>query len=184
MKIYTRTGDDGTTSLYGGRRVSKADGRVEAYGTVDEANSVLGMARALNLDPWSDGVVEAMQRDLFTLGAEVASGRNAASKLSMPLIGAADVARLEAAIDAAEEQLAPLTSFILPGGSPAASTLHLGRTVMRRAERSLVALAGSEEVRREVIEYVNRASDLLFVLARRANHGNGVSDVPWVPNKG
>jgi cob(I)alamin adenosyltransferase len=184
MKIYTRTGDDGTTSLYGGRRVSKADGRVEAYGTVDEANSVLGMARASNLDPWSDGVVEAMQRDLFTLGAEVASGRNASSKLSMPLIGAGDVARLEAAIDTAEEQLAPLTSFILPGGSPAASALHLGRTVMRRAERSLVALAGSEEVRREVIEYVNRASDLLFVLARRANHGTGVSDVPWVPNKG
>ncbi len=183
MKIYTRTGDDGTTSLYGGRRVSKADARVEAYGTLDEANSAVGLARSFGLDRVSDGVLEALQRDLFTIGAEVASGRNAASKLGMALVDASDVARLEAAIDQAEEHLEPLTSFILPGGTAAASALHVARTVVRRAERCLVALNNDEDVRREVIEYVNRASDLFFVLARRANHVSGVSDVRWIPSK-
>jgi len=184
MKIYTRTGDDGTTSLYGGRRVSKADARVEAYGTLDEANSALGLARSLGLDEQSDGVVEAVQRDLFTLGAEVASGRNAAKKLAMPLVGEAEVASIEAAIDQAELELAPLTAFILPGGSSGASALHLARTVIRRAERCLVALAAHEEVRKEVLEYVNRLSDLFFVLARKANHVSGRSDVLWSPPKG
>jgi len=184
MKIYTRTGDDGTTGLYGGRRVSKADARVDAYGTLDEANSALGLARSFGLDPESDTVLESVQRDLFTLGAEVASGRNAASKLNMPLIGEDSIKRLEAAIDHAEESLEPLTSFILPGGSLGASALHQARTVIRRAERSLVALAASEQVRTEVLEYVNRVSDLFFVLARRANHVSGVQDVRWIPPKG
>ncbi|HNS98218.1 MAG TPA: cob(I)yrinic acid a,c-diamide adenosyltransferase [Polyangiaceae bacterium] len=184
MKIYTRTGDDGTTSLFGGKRVSKAGDRVEAYGVVDEANSILGLARAMKLDPWSDEVLQKIQRDLFTLGAEIASGRNAQSKLRMPLIGSADVQRIEKAIDEAEQQLAPLHSFILPGGSLAASTLHLARTVVRRAERMLVALSNSEPVRQEILEYINRASDLMFVLARLANMHQGVEDVPWLPDKG
>lgn len=183
MKIYTRTGDDGTTSLFGGRRVSKADARVEAYGTLDEASSALGLARSFDLDRSIDVVLEAVQRDLFTLGAEVASGRNAAKKLGMPLIDAEDVARIEAGIDEAERDLEPLTSFILPGGTSAAAALHVARTVIRRAERGLVALAAQDEVRKEVLEYVNRLSDLFFVLARRANHLAGRADVRWLPPK-
>lgn len=181
MKIYTRTGDDGTTSLYGGRRVSKADLRVEAYGTLDEANSCLGLARSHGLDAWSDGVVESVQRDLFKLGAEVASGRNPEKKLSMPLLSGADVTRLEAAIDEGEINLPPLTAFILPGGTHAAAAMHVARTVIRRAERCLVALAAQEPMRKEVIEYVNRLSDLFFILARNANHVAGKSDVLWLP---
>jgi cob(I)alamin adenosyltransferase len=180
MKIYTRTGDDGTTSLYGGRRVSKAELRVCAYGTIDEANSSIGLARAYGLPPEVDRVLDTVQRDLFVIGAELASGLNAEAKLGMDLVDARDVERLEQAIDAAEQGLAPLRTFILPGGSLGASALHLARTVARRAERELVRLREQAPVRPEVVAYVNRLSDLLFVLARRANSAQGVSDVPWV----
>lgn len=183
MKIYTRTGDDGTTSLYGGSRLSKGDPRVGAYGTIDETNSVLGLARAYGLPADVDEVLEAVQRDLFVLGAELASGHNADAKLGMDLIGPDDITRLEAAIDAAEQGLPALRTFILPGGAVAASTLHLARTVARRAERELVHLAGQSTVRPELVMYANRLSDLLFVLARRVNHAQGVGDVPWLPQR-
>ncbi len=183
MKIYTRTGDDGTTSLYGGSRLSKGDARVAAYGTIDEANSAVGLARAHGLPDDVDEVLEGVQRDLFVLGAELASGHNAQAKLGMELIGVEDIARLEAAIDSAEQGLPPLRTFILPGGTPGASALHLARTVARRAERELVRLAEQSEVRAEIVAYANRLSDLLFVLARRANHAGGVDDLPWVPRR-
>lgn len=184
MKIYTRTGDDGSTSLFGGSRVQKNDPLVEAYGTVDELNSTVGMARALSMPPEIDVVLERVQRELFVLGAEVASGPRAAAKLKMKLLGDEHVARLEQAIDAAEQGLSPLKSFILPGGCPAASALHVARTVARRAERLLVPLSNQQQVRPLLVVYLNRLSDLLFVLARRANHLAGVSDVAWVPEQG
>lgn len=183
MKIYTRTGDDGTTGLYGGRRISKGDPRVGAYGTIDEANSAIGVARAHGLPDDVDAVLQDVQRDLFVVGAELASGHNAEAKLGMELVDADDVSRLEQAIDAAEQGLEPLRTFILPGGSVAASMLHLARTVIRRAERELVQLAAEQEVRPEVITYTNRLSDLLFVLARRTNHAHDVADVPWVAQR-
>ncbi len=183
MKIYTRTGDDGTTGLFGGGRRSKADLRVEAYGTVDEANAAIGVARAVGLSSDLDAVMADVQRDLFTLGAELACEPGAESKLKLVLIENADAARLERAIDAAEEGLVPLKSFILPGGSQGAAALHVARCVARRAERLVIALAARSDVRREVIVYLNRLSDLLFTYARRANHVAGVPDVPWNPRK-
>lgn len=183
MKLYTRTGDDGSTSLFGGRRVSKADVRVDAYGTLDEASCAIGLARAHGVPPEVDAVLEHVQRDLFTVGAEVASGDNAEAKLSMALIGQTDIDRLELAIDEADKGLAPLRAFILPGGTASASALHLGRTVTRRAERALVALSGTARVRAEVLVYVNRLSDLLFVLARSVNRSAGRDDVQWMPDK-
>ena len=180
MKIYTRTGDDGTTGLFGGARVPKASARVEAFGTVDELNAALGVARACRLDAETDAVLARVQVDLFTLGAELACVPGKEQKLSMTLLGADDAMRLELAIDAAEEVLPALTSFVLPGGSPQAAALHLARTVCRRAERALLALEDAP-ARREVVVYMNRLSDLLFVLARRANAQAGVADVPWSP---
>ncbi len=180
MKLYTKTGDDGTTGLFGGGRVKKASARVEAYGTVDELNAAIGVARATKLEPFTDGVLAEVQVDLFTLGAELACVPGKEAKLSMKLIEAADAERLERAIDAAEEGLPPLKNFVLPGGSPQAAALHLARTVCRRAERSVLAL-DDVPARREVVVYLNRLSDLLFVLARKANATLGVEDVPWAP---
>lgn len=183
MKIYTRTGDDGSTSLYGGSRVSKGDPRVAAYGTIDETNSALGVARAQGLPPEVDEVLARVQQDLFVLGAELASGRNAQAKLGMDLIGQHDVARLEGEIDKAEAGLEPLRTFILPGGTAGAAALHLARTVARRAERELVYLREQAPVRPEVVAYANRLSDLLFVLARRVNHEQATDDVPWTAQR-
>jgi len=180
VKLYTKTGDDGTTGLFGGGRVKKASARVEAYGTVDELNAAIGVARATKLEPFTDGVLAEVQVDLFTLGAELACVPGKEAKLSMKLIEAADAERLERAIDAAEEGLPPLKNFVLPGGSPQAAALHLARTVCRRAERSVLAL-DDVPARREVVVYLNRLSDLLFVLARKANATLGVEDVPWAP---
>ncbi len=181
MKIYTKTGDDGTTGLFGGARIKKASPRVEAYGTVDELNAVLGLARAKGLDAFTDGVLARVQLDLFTLGAELACVPGKEEKLAMPLLQGADAQRLEAAIDEGEAKLAPLQTFILPGGSEAAATLHFARTVCRRAERALLALDDAP-ARGMLVIYMNRLSDLLFVLARLANLGKGVADVPWVPH--
>ncbi|MEZ4220297.1 MAG: cob(I)yrinic acid a,c-diamide adenosyltransferase [Polyangiaceae bacterium] len=181
MKIYTRTGDDGQTGLFGGARVAKDDLRVEAYGTVDETNALLGVARATGLSPQVDEVLARVQTDLFVLGAELACAPGKADKLSMALLSAADAQRLEQAIDAAEAPLAPLTSFVLPGGSASAAALHHARTVCRRAERRVLAARREDGVRDELVIYLNRLSDLLFVLARRANHDTGVADVPWAP---
>ncbi len=181
VKIYTRTGDDGTTGLFGGGRVRKASARVEAYGTVDELNATLGIARAARLDDQTEAVLARVQVDLFTVGAELACVPGREAKLSMPLISPTDATRLEHAIDAASETLPPLTSFVLPGGSAQAAALHLARTVCRRAERDVLALDDAP-ARTDVVIYLNRLSDLLFVLARRANMVAAVADVPWVPH--
>lgn len=180
MKLYTKTGDDGTTGLFGGGRVKKASLRVEAYGTVDELNATIGVARATRLEAQTDDVLAAVQVDLFTLGAELACVPGKEEKMSMKLLEGADAERLEHAIDAAEEGLPPLKSFVLPGGSAQAAALHLARTVCRRAERRVIAM-DETPARSEIVVYLNRLSDLLFVLARRANHVNGVEDVPWRP---
>ncbi len=180
MKLYTKTGDDGTTGLFGGGRVKKASLRVDAYGTVDELNATIGVARATKLEPFTDGVLAQVQVDLFTLGAELACVPGKEAKLSMKLLDAADAERLEKAIDAAEDGLPPLKSFVLPGGSAQAAALHFCRTVCRRAERGILSL-DDVPARSEIVIYLNRLSDLLFVLARKANHTAGVEDVPWAP---
>ncbi len=179
MKIYTRKGDDGRTALYGGGRVSKADARVEAYGSVDELNAAVGLARTTGLPDDVDELLATMQSTLFDLGAELAAVGRAAEKLANSRITAAQVGELEAAIDRFDEELPPLRAFVLPGGSEASARLHVARTVARRAERRLVALADREAVRPVLLHYLNRAGDLLFVLARLANHRAGVPDVPW-----
>src|SRR5690606_34246717 len=153
MKIYTRTGDEGTTGLFGGARVRKNDVRVTAYGTVDETNAALGLARASGLPPSLDREIERLQRDLFVLGAELACDPDKTDKLKVPRLGQERIAELEALIDRTEEQLAPLTQFILPGGAPGAAALHLARTVCRRAERCVLDVP---EVRPEVLVYLNR----------------------------
>lgn len=182
MKIYTKTGDDGTTGLFGGGRVLKASARVEAYGTVDELNAAIGVARATKLDPFTDDVLGHVQVDLFTVGAELACVPGKEAKLQMPLIDPDDSARLEHAIDDGEKDLPPLKTFVLPGGSPQAAALHLARTVCRRAERAVLDIP-IEPARGELVIYLNRLSDLLFVLARRANAQANVADVPWNPRK-
>lgn len=181
MKLYTRTGDDGTTGLFGGGRVRKDDARVEAYGTIDETNAAIGLARAAGISPAIDAVLAQIQSDLFTLGAELACVPGKEEKMKMRLLDQSDAARLEQAIDEAEEGLPPLKSFVLPGGSPAAAALHLARTVSRRAERRTLEAAEQGPVRHELLVYLNRLSDLLFVLARKANHDASTADVPWLP---
>ncbi len=180
MKLYTKTGDDGTTGLFGGARVPKASARVDAYGTVDETNAAIGVARATRLDGSVDAVLELVQRDLFTLGAELAGTPGREAKLGMPALDQGDIERLELAIDAAEDACPPLKNFVLPGGSPQAAALHLARTVCRRAERAVLSLDDAP-ARKELVVYLNRLSDLLFALARRSNLAAGVSAVPWAP---
>ncbi|HEX5322110.1 MAG TPA: cob(I)yrinic acid a,c-diamide adenosyltransferase [Stellaceae bacterium] len=178
-KIYTRGGDKGQTSLGDGARVPKQSLRVEAYGTVDEANAALGLAR-LHTSGGDDAMLARIQNELFDLGADLCTpedGRRAAGALR---IAAPQVKRLEAEIDRMNAELHPLNSFILPGGSAAASFLHLARTTARRAERLVCALAAEEKVNPEAIKYLNRLSDHLFVLGRRLN-GNGAGDVLWQP---
>ncbi len=182
MKIYTKTGDDGSTGLYGGARVKKASPRVEAYGTVDELNAFVGLARAAGLGALGESILAEVQVDLFTLGAELACVAGKEASLGMPLLGDQDAQRLERAIDASEEGLPQLKTFVLPGGSPQACHLHLARTVCRRAERSVLAIDDAEP-RRDVVIYLNRLSDLLFTLARRENHDRGVADVPWTARR-
>jgi cob(I)alamin adenosyltransferase len=178
-KIYTRGGDKGQTSLGDGRRVDKHDLRVAAYGTADEANSVLALAR-LHTAGDEDAMLARIQNDLFDLGADLCTPQDGRKAEGALRVTADQVARLEAEIDAMNADLAPLTSFILPGGQPAAAWLHLARTVVRRSERLMTELSGAEEVNPEAVKYVNRLSDHLFVLARRLNN-NGESDVLWQP---
>lgn len=175
MKIYTRTGDTGETSLFGGARVRKDDARIEAYGTVDELNSFIGVARASWPSSSLDSQLHAIQSDLFDIGAHLASPGT--SRFAGP--ETARVSALEQAIDAMESELAPLKTFILPGGSLAAAQFHVARTVCRRAERLVVALRDDDEATKASLTYLNRLSDFLFVAARFANHGQGVPDVPW-----
>jgi cob(I)alamin adenosyltransferase len=186
-KIYTGTGDDGTTGLGTGQRRSKADIRVDAYGTVDEANSCIGLARlhTAAAHPEIDAMLSRIQNDLFDLGADLATPDDGKPLGYEPLrIIASQTDRVEKDIDLLNKELQPLKSFVLNGGTPAAAALHLARTVARRAERIMVALAQdpAEHVNREGLKYINRVSDFLFVAARAVND-NGNADVLWVPGK-
>jgi cob(I)alamin adenosyltransferase len=180
MKIYTKTGDAGETSLFGGMRVPKDDLRVRAYGEVDELNAALGLAMAF--EP-ADAALASIQRDLFTIGAELATPDPAklgkALNRSGAAIGGSDVGALEDMIDHHEAKLKPLKNFILPGGTPKAAAFHLARTICRRAERSVVALSHVEKINPAIVHYLNRLSDLLFVLARATNAHAGKPDVTW-----
>ena len=181
MKIYTRTGDDGSTALFGGGRVAKAHPRVAAYGDVDELNSVLGWALTQISSAETAQRIQLVQHDLFTLGAELATpppadGRRRPETPPLPTERAAE---MEEWIDDADREIEPLRAFVLPGGSAAAAALHVARTVCRRAERSVVALTAAEPVATEVLVYLNRLSDLLFTLARLENHRAGCEDVLW-----
>ena len=179
MKIYTRTGDDGSTGLVGGRRTPKHDPRIECYGTVDELNAALGAA-AVVAEAEAAAALREVQGELFAIGAHLATPPGTPRAASLPAVDAAWAARLEAQIDAAEAVLPPLRDFILPGGAEPAARLHLARTVCRRAERLLVAFAADHPVDPVTLAYFNRLSDWLFVQARRANQLAGQADVPWV----
>jgi cob(I)alamin adenosyltransferase len=185
-KIYTRTGDDGTTALGSGRRVSKYDLRVEVYGTLDETNAAIGIARLHTKDgpPSLDAMLARIQNDLFDLGADLCFPDETKDARGRLQVTDTQVARLESEIDTLNRDLEALRSFVLPGGSPASSHLHLARTVSRRAERLMVALAArqGESVGDAALRYINRLSDFLFVAARFAND-KGKSDVTWVPGK-
>jgi len=176
-RIYTRTGDKGETGLLGGERVPKDSLRVQAYGNADELNSVIGLARALLKDREVDSVLENVQRDLFVVGADLAAPQEAngdGSRVTKDM-----VAFLERTIDKFQDELPPLTVFILPGGTQAGAILHFARSVARRAERSIVALSKAERVNENLIPYVNRLSDLLFVIARVINFREGTREVEW-----
>ncbi len=187
MKIYTKTGDKGETALYGGTRVSKASARVESYGTIDELNSFIGFAKTEIKDEKVLAQLRKIQFDLFTVGSESATPTdkltlaNGKSRLAL-MISDTEIEEIENWMDALEEELQPLQYFILPGGGKAATSLHICRTVCRRAERSLVFLNESEEVRPELIKYLNRLSDYLFVLARYMSKINNESEEYWNPN--
>ncbi len=177
MKIYTRGGDGGETSLYGGQRVWKDALRVKTYGTVDECNAALGLAVTSTTDAEIRETLTRIQGELFEVGADLATPL--ARGESVPRVRAEETVRLEAEIDHMEEELEPLRHFILPGGSPGGAALHLARSICRRAERHLVTLEQTEEINPEVARYLNRLSDHLFVLARLANHRSGTPETIW-----
>jgi cob(I)alamin adenosyltransferase len=181
MKIYTKTGDAGSTGLFGGGRVPKDDVRVEAYGDVDELNAVIGMARSVETMPRIDEVLVPIQRDLFAIGALLATPDRdkMALHLQKARIDEGRIEELERAIDEGEAELEPLTAFIIPGGTPKAAALHVARTVCRRAERHVVRLQHQVELPALAVIYLNRLSDLLFTLARVANRRAGAGEVTW-----
>lgn len=181
LKIYTKTGDDGDTGLFGGGRVPKDHPRVSAYGEIDELNAVIGVARSVDVMPRIDEVLAPVQRDLFSLGALLATPdlEKMREQLTKARISDARIAQLEQAIDDGESELEPLKAFILPGGTPKAAALHVARTVCRRAERAVIHLQRDTAVPQIVIIYLNRLSDLLFVLARVANRRAGAGEVTW-----
>lgn len=179
MKIYTRTGDDGTTALFGGDRVRKCEARLDCYGTLDELSAALGLARASQPAGAIPEAIARVQHELFTLGAHLATPEDSPSTRSLPLLDEAIVSRLEMEIDAADGELAPLRAFILPGGCELAARLHLARTICRRAERLLADFALERPVQGLILTYVNRLSDWLFVMARLANKRAGVADIQW-----
>jgi cob(I)alamin adenosyltransferase len=178
-KVYTRTGDDGTTGLGNGARVAKDSPRIEAYGTVDELNSQIGLALALGVNetiaPW----LASIQNDLFHLGSDLCIPEEEKERMPVPRIEERHVAALESLMDRLSEELPPLENFVLPGGSPAAAQLHVARTVCRRAERLVIALARREKVGHGVVKYLNRLSDALFVMARHENRRRGLPDILW-----
>lgn len=188
MKVYTKTGDKGTTSLYGGIKVSKNHIRIDAYGTVDELNSAIGLIRSAEIrEIYIEQLIE-IQKNLFHLGAELATPKEkmylANGKSRLPkLITEPDILQLEKWIDKMEEELPPLMHFILPGGNSTASHAHLSRCICRRAERITVALSEIEEIREDVLKYLNRLSDYLFVLARKIVQDAGYEEIKWLPNE-
>lgn len=184
MKLYTRTGDDGTTGLLGGGRVRKSHPRIEAYGTVDETNAAIGLACSFLTDSPSDQQakiwLEKLQNELFVLGGDLASP--GPQKYPVPRIEPIHVEEAEALIDQLDADVPPLKSFILPGGTPTGAALHVARTVSRRTERHMVELAViDEEISDAALRYINRVSDLLFALARWVNHAAGEPETPWIP---
>ncbi len=178
-KVYTRTGDDGTTRLGGGQEVRKECLRIETFGTVDELNSAIGVALATGLTPELARELQRVQNELFHLGSDLCVLDEDKTRMPVPVIEARHVAALEACIDRLTEELGPLENFILPGGTVGAANLHLARTICRRAERSLAALCHVESVNGETLKYLNRLSDALFVMARFENHARDVGDVLW-----
>ena len=179
MRIYTKTGDKGSTSLFGGKRTTKDSLRIEAYGTVDELNSGLGVARSLNPQLDLDEMMAQLQNDLFVLGADLATPSGSRSS-HVQRIKSDHVTYLEKTIDRLDAHLQPLSTFVLPGGSPLASQLHFARTICRRAERFVVKLSRKQKIGPLCIVYLNRLSDLLFVMARYANHLEGRQETPWI----
>ena len=181
MKIYTRTGDTGETALFGGGRVPKDHPRVAAYGDVDELSSAIGVVRAAAAENFFDSLLESIQRDLFSIGGHLATPDPARvmKALEKATLSPARVSEFEQIMDTAEQELLPLRAFVLPAGTSVAASLHLARTICRRAERSVVHLAHAENVPELFVVYLNRLSDLLFTLARLANHRDGVTDVTW-----
>jgi cob(I)alamin adenosyltransferase len=181
MKIYTKKGDKGNTSLFGGKSVHKSSARIEAYGTVDELNSVIGMVLTNNPSEEGREILNNVQHQLFILGADLATLPDKEAKIER--IGEAHITNLEQNIDKLDEQLPALTNFILPGGSSAGASLHMARTVCRRAERRVAALKQIDPVSDECIIYLNRLSDLLFVMARYENREAGETETPWISRK-
>jgi len=182
VKIYTKTGDAGETGLFGGGRVSKDSPRVDAYGEVDELNATLGVARAAGVGAL-DGFCQSLQEQLFTVGAALATPRGSKADAHIPHVQEAWIADMEAAMDAMDAELPKMTHFILPGGTAGSAALHLSRTVCRRAERKVVALVRDGTIDAAVLKFLNRLSDLLFMMARAVNHRAGVEDVKWIPEK-
>lgn len=189
MKIYTKTGDAGTTALFGGSRVPKYHLRIESYGTVDELNSIIGLIRSQDIDLESKTNLIQIQNHLFTLGSTLATDpkravlKSGKERLKIEKINENNIQFLEDSIDKMNTELPPITSFVLPGGNTIVSYCHLGRTVCRRAERRVTELNFHEEVDPQVLKYLNRLSDYLFVLARKLTNDMGVEEIPWIPEK-
>jgi cob(I)alamin adenosyltransferase len=182
MKIYTRTGDDGSTGLFGGPRVAKDDERIEAYGTVDELNAAIGIVRSTGVDDEIDSQLETIQSELFSIGAELATPNP--EQHQMRIIGNKHISQLEQSIDYHQQELPELKQFILPVGNSATTSMHLARSICRRAERRVIALAGQmsqsdSPISNDLVVYLNRLSDLMFVLARKINHAAGDSETVW-----
>lgn len=187
MKLYTKQGDKGQTQLFGGQRVSKDDLRVEAYGTVDELNAVVGLCASICTEPELREMLTAIQNRLFEVGADLATpraGESSPASANVPTIGAEQIAQAEQWIDRLCSQVAPMRYFVLPGGTELSARLHQARTVCRRAERRVVSLSKVASISDALVVYLNRLSDLFFAMARRANAAAGVEDVPWVPRTG
>lgn len=180
MKIYTKTGDKGTTALFGGKRVSKADLRIDTYGTVDELNSYMGLVRDQEVNANRKGILTEIQDRLFTIGSILAT-EPGNTKVKVPALSESDVTFLENEIDAMEEKLPPMKSFVLPGGHPSVSFCHVARTVCRRAERLVITLNAQEKTDELIIKYLNRLSDYLFVLSRKMTAELKAEETPWKP---
>jgi cob(I)alamin adenosyltransferase len=183
MKIYTRKGDDGTTSLLGGVRIPKHHARIEAYGNIDELNSYLGLLRDLLAGSAHETLLLTIQDRLFTIGSHLALDPEHVGKMQLPELHADDVVALEKAMDSMEETLAPMKNFVLPGGHPAVSHCHIARCICRRAERSIVFLREQSNVEPIILEYINRLSDYLFTLSRKVSAENNATETPWIPRK-